>query len=316
MTPGAPFGAAPPGSLSRASLRGCAAALFVALLAGSGPARSSESDNMIFGLFKAKHASSVDPALGARLVRESAFPRTVATPPQPAWPPLRHVGVSAAPPGGIITAARGDQPPAEAFVAPASGSRPPVAVVSTYEPARRASIWELDAQGMHFAKPRTAVFDRGQSAWLMYSASSVLALPADQLLIQLGFHKPRAGSGLYVYDLAADRMRPLGDIEPDWAQGVPFRHVDTLVAAPDVLLVVYRTESERLGPQRYVNHHEHVLLFSPRHRDGLEVLTLGLDDGAIRDWGMVGRTLWLNTVDDRQAASGRFVWSLDLGRVL
>jgi hypothetical protein len=271
---------------------------------------------MVFGLFKKKFATTVSQEVGATLKRETAFPRSFAPVPAPAWPALRNVSVGAAPPGGRLATTRAEHPPAEAFVVDAPG-QPSLAVVNTYEDDRRSQIWELDAHDpTRFAKQRTVQFDAEQSKWLMYTSESVLVLPASRMLIQLRYHKPRTVDGLYVYDAAANRMRSLGEVEPDWAQGLPFRYVDGLQLKPDTLLVVYHTGKERLGPQRYVNHFDHLVLFSPRHRDGLEIVTLGLDDGNVRHWGMEGGRLWLQTSDDRGDASQPFVWSLDLARVL
>ncbi len=301
---------------SRALLHCAATALLVALLAGCEPARSSESDPpMIFGLFKGKQASVVNPAVGASLVREAAFPHPGA-PPQPAWAALRNVSVDGPPPAGVLAPDRAEHPPAEAFILPAAGARPPLAVVNTYDDKRRCTIWELDARGTRFAKERPVQFDPKQPAWIMYSAATVLPVSADQLLIHLRAHRPQVADMLFVYDAAADRVRALGDIEPDWSQGVPFKFIESLPVSPDTLLVLFHTGKERLGPQRYVNHQDHVVLFSPRHREGLEILTLALDDGAVRQWGMTGAKLWLATSDDRGSAPKTFTWSLDLQRVL
>jgi hypothetical protein len=294
------------------------AALFAGILAGCQPAQSNDggNDKMVFGMFKKKFATTVSPDVGATLQRETAFPRAFAAAPAPAWPPLRNVSVDGPPPGGQLAKARAEHPPAEAFVVDVPG-QPSLAVVNTYEDDRRSQIWELDAHDpTRFARQRPVQFDAEQSKWIMYTSESVLALPAGQLLIQLRYHKPRTVDGLYVYDAAANRMRSLGEVEPDWAQGVPFRYVDSLQLKPDTLLVVYHTDKERLGPQRFVNHFDHLVLFSPRHRDGLEIVTLGLDDGNVRHWGLEGSRLWLQAADDRGAAPRQFVWSLDLARVL
>ena len=273
---------------------------------------------MILGLFKKKYATQVSPQVGATLVREQAFPAKLPAAPVSTLPPVRNVSASGAPPGGTLARERAEHPPAEAFVVDARAGQPGIAIVNTYgDTDRKATIWQLDARDpTRFGTPRKAPFDAEQSRWIMYSAGPVIALPADQLLIHLRYHKPRTADGLFVYDIAADRMRNLGEVQADWARGLPFQFVDSLQASPDAVLVRYQTENERLGPQRYVNHFEHLVLFSPRHRDGLEIATLGIDDGNVRRWGMAGGKLWLQTSDDRGDAPRGFVWSLDLGRVL
>lgn len=310
---------APRIALRRPRLLDClGAALVAGLLAGCQPARSNDggNDNMVFGLFKKKFATTVSPDVGAPLKRETAFPRSFAASPAPAWPPLRNVSVDGPPPAGRLAQVRAEHPPAEAFVVETPG-QPPLAVVNTYGDDRRSQLWELDPRDpTRFASQRHVQFDAEQSKWIMYTSETVLALPAGRVLIQLRYHKPRTVDGLYLYDAAANRMRSLGEVEPDWSQGVPFRYVDSLQLKPDTLLVVHHTDKERLGPQRYVNHFDHLVLYSPRHPDGLEIVKLGLDDGNVRRWGLEGSRLWLQTADDRGAAPVQHVWSLDLSRVL
>jgi hypothetical protein len=290
---------------------------------------------MIFGLFRRRHRTSVHAAVGAPLVRESAWPRAFAPLVEPDWPPVRKLGVDAPPPAGVIGTHAGGEPPADAFLLPAAAGRPPLAFVNTYDTPRRCTLWELDAQATRFVRERPLAFDATQAAWLMFSAASVLALPDGQVLIHLSTRQPRIANLLFVHDGEGGAPRLLSGIEPDASRGPPFAYVETLQVAPQAVLVLYRTGNERIGPQRYVNHHDHVLLFSPRHRDGLEILTLGLDDGAIRAWGMAGGTLWLEASDDRGGGGGggggtlghgpparggapppRFLWSLDLQRLL
>jgi hypothetical protein len=146
----------------------------------------------------------------------------------------------------------------------------------------------------------------------MWSSEGVLALPAGRLLFHLKYRDPRPRDAVFLYDTAIDRARRLSEVDPDWSRGLPFQYLDSLQVRPDVVFARYSSEKERIGPQSYVNHFEHLLLFSPRHPDGLEIVTLGLDDGHVRRWGMVGNRLWLETADDRADQAGRFIWSLDL----
>jgi len=187
-------------------------------------------------------------------------------------------------------------------------------LVNTYGDKRSAGFWEID--GKRFGKARTATFDPSQPKWLMWASEGVLALPVGRILFHLNYHAPRARDASFLYDVAADRVRRLGDVEPDWPRGLPPQYVDSLQVRPDVTLVRYGAERARIGTQHYVNHFEHVLLFSPRHPDGVEIAKLGLDDGHVRRWGMVGNRLWLETADDRAGQAGRFIWSLDLTPVL
>ena len=317
-----PVGKWPPG-LSRcahALLRSLAAATLATAVAGCDRAHSIESgnDKMVLGLFKGKTASTVDAAVGAPLVRRAALPTAFTTPPTPAYPQIRDLGGDALPPEGRLAPNPSDSQPIRAYVAPASAGHPGVAIVNIYEPQRQTQLWQMAPHDdTHFDARRAAQFAPDQARWVAFDAESVMTLPAGQVLIHLTYDKPVPTDGLFVYDVAADRLRLLAEgVSPDWSQGLPFRFIDALQVTPDAVLVLFHSDKERLGPQRYVNRVDHLVLFSSAHRDGVPVLTLGIEDGNVRQWGLVGRTLWLTTSDDRPAKPRDAVWSLDLGKVL
>ena len=305
---------------ARAFLHTIAAATLATAMAGCGKAHSSESgnDNMIFGLFKGKKVSVVDPSLGAALVRREAFPASLVTPPAAAYPLIRDLGADAPPPKGKLAPNPTDDQPIRAYVAPAAASLPGVAVVNFYDPKRETQFWEMNPQdGNRFGRRRAATFAPDQAKWLAYDAETVMTLPAGQILIHLSSERPIPSDSLFVYDIASDRVRSLSEpVTPDWAGGLPFKFVDTLQLTSEAVLVLFHSDKERLGPQRYVNHFDHLVLFSNTHREGVPVLTLSLEDGNVRRWGMVGKTLWLKTSDDRAAKPREAVWSLDLAKVL
>lgn len=307
--------AMPTRSFTRRVADGCGALLMAVALGGCGPAASNESGNssMFFGLFKSKYGTTVRPELGGALKRESTFP-AVQQPPAPAYPVVRNVSADAPPPSGMLANERRDRPPAEAFIVDGTAGRPAVALVNTYVDWQSAGFWEID--GKHFGKARPVAFDAAQKKWTMWSSEAVVALPAERILFHLKYHDPRPIDALFLYDAATNNVRQFGKVVPDWSRGLPYQFIDSLQLRPDVALVRYSSEKERLGPQQYVNHYEHLLLFSPRHPDGLEIAKLGIDDGHVRRWGVVGNRLWLETADDRAGQAGRFIWSLDLTPVL
>jgi hypothetical protein len=296
-----------------------AAATLVTAVAGCGQAHSNESgkDTMVFGLFKGKAASTVDTSVGASLVRHTALPATFSTPPTPAYPQIRDLGGDALPPAGKLTPNPSDSQPIRAYVAPGSAGQPGVAIVNIYDPKRQTQLWQMASHDdTHFGARRAAQFSPDQGKWVAFDAETVMTLPAGQVLIHLTYDRPIPTDGLFVYDIAADHLRLLAEgVTPDWAQGLPFKFIDSLQAAPEAVLVLFHSDKERLGPQRYVNRVDHLVLFSSAHRNGVTVLTLGLDDGNVRQWGLVGKTLWLRTSDDRSAKPREAVWSLDLAKL-
>jgi len=303
--------------LAHALLQSVAAATLMTLVAGCDQAHSNESgnDKMILGLFK---GSTVDAAVGAPLVRQAALPASFTTPPAPAYAPIRDLGGDALPPAGPLTPNPSESQPIRAYVAPAAAGHPGVAIVNLYDPKRETQLWRTAPHDdTRFGARLAAQFAPDQAKWVAFDAESAMTLPAGQVLIHLTYDKPVPTDGLFVYDIAADRLRLLAEgVTPDWSRGLPFKFVDALQVAPDAVLVLYHSDKQRLGPQRYVNRLDHVVLFSGAHREGVPVLTLGVEDGNVRQWGLVGRTLWLTTSDDRGAKPRAAVWSLDLAKLL
>lgn len=294
------------------STPGATAALLAALLAFATPAFSHDAGtpSMFFGLFTKRYPSSVNPQLGAALKRETAMPADLPAPTAPAQLPWRRVDGS--PPGGAVSRTLSTDPTENR-----AAVRDGIAVVNRTGDEHRATLWQVDAgDPARFLRPLNSAFEPDMSRWVTSHAPRVLPLPAGRLLVQLSYHRPQATEGLYLYDPATDRLTSLGRIEPGWGEGTPFSYVKHLALSPDAVLVIHHTDQERLAAERYVTHHDHLVLYSTRYPDGLPIATVGIDDGKVVGWGLAGRTLWLRTADFRVRPAREFVWSLDLARVL
>ena len=93
--------------------------------------------------------------------------------------------------------------------------------------------------------------------------------------------------------------------------------VHNAIATYTCVMVLWHSGQLRVRAEVYVRERDHLLLFSSGHPQGLEVLSLGLDDGNVERWAMVGHTLWIETVDARNIEKPvSFVWSLDLTKAL
>ena len=294
---------------------GCALAATLAIGCGQANSTSPSKDDGMFGLFKSKSPSVVDPSVGAALVREATYPRGDAKPVAAAQASLRQVALTAAPAQGRISATPIEQPAAEAWLA-ASGAGT-AALVNVYQPKRRVELWQVDphdATGL--VGQRALALDPKQDKWLFHSAGEPLAVGGNKVVFDLNYFDPSPHDLLCILDLATGTTKTFGPIEPDWPAGLPLHFIDSLQLTPQAVLVAYRTDKVRLAPERYVNRFDHLLLFSPRHPDGLEVARIGIDDGNVRDWRFAAGKLWLQTSDDRGDAPKAFNWSLDLSRVL
>lgn len=190
-------------------------------------------------------------------------------------------------------------------------------LVNVYEPERRCELWKIDGEDTtRLSHQQSLRFEADQSRWIMYGAGDAIALPGERLLVQLRYFNPSPTDRAYVIDMQSGSVRSLGAIQPDWPAGLPFHYLDSLQLKSDTLLTIYRTDQIRMRAEHYVNRYDHLLLFSPRHPDGLEVARIGIDDGNVRAWRFVGQKLWLQTSDERGSPPKKYNWSLDLSRIL
>ena len=273
----------------------------------------------MFGWFKSKPAalapSVVAPEVGAPLKAESVFPAAPPPLPPASYNVCTPVGVAGRPPQARFLASAIDGESSTGFRVAAAVGSPPLALVNVMGETPTVEIWQLesDAHPLFVKKIETQI-DPAQPGWKGFVAMDGACLPGRQMVLGIGYNDPAAREALYLYDIAANRFRSLGRIEPDSSQGLPYRYFETWPAARDAALVLYRTEGLRLKAEVYVTRFNHLLLVSPRFPQGLGLLKLSLDDGNVLRWAMVGKTLWLQTLDRRNGAA--FVWSLDVSKVL
>lgn len=271
----------------------------------------------MFGLFgggkSAETASVIAPQLAALMQKQSKMPQ-----------------ISPASQGGDaecrIAQLRGHAPTGEwvpeaipeqtqpVYVVPAAAGQPALAILADAE--FHLQVWELSSDKQaRFVKRRPVKLEAAQEAWGMYFPLAVACLPGRQAAVAVGYTAPMMKRALYLYAADSNQFRRIDSIESDMSGPPPFSSFETLAISSNAKLVNYRTGVIRLGAENYVYRYNHILLFSPSHPQGLELIKLGLDDGNLREWAMQGKTLWLRTQDKRKQPQD-FVWSLDLQRVL
>jgi hypothetical protein len=272
----------------------------------------------MFGLVKRKPAplpSSVAPELRAQLKPETSFPHL---PRRSSEAGCSEVHVEGQPPAAAFVAAHFSDATQSAFRIASSAGLPPLCIVNVRGERQRPQFWELasDADPV-FVRQIPVCLEAPGEQWVCGRAFDVVVLPGGLLGLGVGYSTGRPFQQVAVYDRRSGQLRKLADALSFSVAGSSNEMLKALDAGADGVLLLYHTDELRLRAESYARQHDHIVLFSPRHPRGLEVLKLGLDDGNIIDWNLVDETLWMHTQDQRspQQRIERF-WSLNLASVL
>lgn len=276
----------------------------------------------MFGLFKKKAEalpSTVAPELHAQLKRETTFPHQRV--------PTDNTGCTTArvdgtpPAAHFVDANFNERQTRDAFRVPSRDGLPPLAIVNGGEVAR-PRFWELasDAADAAFVREIPVQLDPAEKSWIYASAVNVGCLPRPLLALGLTYASPSTGrpaQAIMVYDRKTHQARKISDAVYDGLSDSHNNLLATLAAGSESSLLLFCTDELRLRAEVYARKHDHIMVFSPKHPQGIEVLTLGLDDGNVTDWRIVDKTLWLHTLDRRNDKQPEgMIWSLDLSSVL
>jgi hypothetical protein len=294
------------------------AALLCIVLAACSKEQVDQKGGRMFGLFNGKKSvksqTTVAAEVGAVLQSHTAVPAQLPAPIVPAYPVCKLAYLRGLPPEGQWVPDEVLGETRRVYIIPAIAGQPPLAL--TDDDKEHLQVWELsNDQAARFVKQRPVNLDAAQASWGSYYLVAAAMLPGNQVALSVGYHAPYPKEALYVYSPAINQYRRIERIESDMSSGPPFTSFETIAAAPEAMLVLYHTGLIRIAAENYAYEKDHVLLFSPRHPLGLEILKFGIDDGNVRAWGMQGKSLWLQTQDRRKKPIDLY-WSLDLTKVL
>lgn len=272
----------------------------------------------MFGLFKGKAESlpsTVSPELHALLKRETAFPQTPASTDNTRCMEAR---VDGSPPAARFVPPDFTGSTHAAFRLAGRTGLAPLGIVNIGGEVRRPQFWELASDtDPSFVREIPVQLDPAENSWITASAVDAGCLPGPLVALGLAYSTGRPFQSVVVYDRQTRQTRKISDAVYDGLSGSPDNLLATLDAGPDRTLLLYHTDELRLRAEVYARKYDHILVFSPRHPQGIEVIKLGLDDGNVVDWVMVGKTLWLHTYDRRNDKQpDGMIWSLDLSAVL
>ncbi len=295
--------------------------LLSVVLAACNDASGDQKGGGMFGFLKGSKetaaASRVAHEVGTALAPQTAFPATTLHAPALAFGDCQEAAVRGQPPAASLTPTFVPGESVLGFRVGAQGGVPALVFFDVPGRQPRFELWELGAGAQPaFVKARPVQLGEAQARWAGFNLAAAACLPGGRIALAVHYADPTPKDALYVYDSAAQQYRALGRIEPD-ASRLPLRYFDVLAVTAEAALLRYGSDGVRIAAEVYARGREHLVLYSPRHPQGLEVLDLALADGNVRRWGMVGQTLWLQTEDLRaRGKGGTFVWSLDLARAL
>jgi len=272
----------------------------------------------MFGLFNSKKSvkpvTTVATEVGAALQSHTAVPAQLSPPVAPAYPACKLAHLRGLPPDGQWVSDEVLGETRRVYILPGVAGQPLLAMVA--DANMHLQVWELSNDKIaRFVKLRPVQLDAAQGAWELYCPVAVACLPGNQVALSVAYHATYKKEALYIYTPATNQFRRIEVIEPDMSSGPPFTSFETLAATPEAMLILYHTGLIRLSAENYAYQDDHVVLFSQRLPQGLEILKLSIENGNVRAWAMQGKSLWLET-QDRRKKTVDFSWSLDLGKVL
>ncbi len=261
-----------------------------------------------------RFATVIPPEVGFALQRGRDFPSgTPAVPPGPGR--CSRTALEGTLPAARFTSSVIPGQSASAFRIDGVPGQPPLVIANTLVAPKRFEIWEMDPAATRFIRRREIVMPAEAGDWIARRIADAACLPAGRLflaVVYVGARDERVGLRYDTASNALVRLGPLAHRVGDFDA-----YLDTRPAGRDAVVLRYDSDPVRLAPERDANGRSHFLLFSPRHPDGLEVLTWGLDDGAVGRWNVVDGTLWLELVNPRATGAPVVdVRSLELSKLL
>jgi hypothetical protein len=283
-------------------------------------AQSNQKGSRMFGFLVGNKAavSMVAPEVGGTLQPQSTLPQQLSPPAKPSFPQCQLTLIRGNPPDVRWVA---DEVPGETrhvFRLPSTGATPSLAILSSRDARqqKQVQVWELSAEKpARFVRQRQIVLGPEQSPSAYSFPEAVVCLPGQQAALAVGFENPSPRNALFIYDTANNRFRHVDLIEPEYSNAPPLTFFESMSPTPKTLLLLYHTKAIRVAADNYAYENDHILLFSRYFPQGLEIVRLAIADGNVHSWGMLGKTLWLQTADKRKK-SQEFIWTLDLSRVL
>jgi hypothetical protein len=266
-----------------------------------------------FGKSSKSNASSVkiDHHVGSELKLETGLPQAKSHPNAAIQcQPMRYTGI---PPHASFEQDNTVEIPEKAFIVTGLPDNKGVALINNPE-LFRFDVWSLKSAKLDKIL-QTGKIHPDQDSWLSFQVLDVACLPNNKILLAIGYQNPRPGYALLVFDPLKADFTFLGAIEPNAQDREKYFEYKPVSATAG--LALFYTDMKRESAEIYHNYENHFLLFNPEFSNGLEVLTLGIDVGNVKNWLVVDNTLYMEAFDSRgKQEPRRSFWSLDLAKLI
>ncbi len=275
----------------------------------------------MFGLFKRKMPrlpSTVAPRVRATLNERGAMPRSEGQAQDTLCSTARVDGM---PPSGRFVPSEFDGVTHSALRVRSAPGLPALGIVNVGAGIGRPLFWELASNAdPAFVREMPVMVDPSKGKWITGRAIQAAVLPGNLLAVGLAYFSGDSYQTVMLLDRVTHEARNLGDVTYGGAAsdtvGGSSSLIDTRFAGVDRTLLMFHTGEMWLRDAHYAREYDHIVVFSPTHPQGLEVLELGIDDGNVAEWRVKDKVLWLTTLDPRLEKPKKRFWSLDLSRVL
>ncbi len=272
----------------------------------------------VFSLFKKKKPAPptvIAPAVSADLKKEDAFPTVDKS--LPAKIRCEKMRVEGKPPNVRFYADEISGSSYKAFVVRGLPDGHTIGLINDTDKFR-FDFWQLDPESLAPVQIiKTGALDPRKDEWTGFCLIKAASLRNGQLLIAVKYWSPSPRAAIYLFDTAGMYLKWSAQVE-NRTYGDLIHYFEYNILPDDTALVMYYTDQHRTAAEFYHNYLNHIMLFSPDYPNGLEVLRLSIDVGNIHEWGMVGKTMYLHTIDTRDYPKPTRVgnWSIDLSRLL
>ena len=182
-------------------------------------------------------------------------------------------------------------------------------------------LWTVETNKNYILKNRLTIEEfhpaPNPKTFFAIQVMAIGCLPNRQLLVAIDYSNPAAEFALYRFDIDRLSFAIIYDSVSHNRQNKYFEqmHLDS-----ENTLAIYYSGRTRQASELYFNYYNHILLFTPAHPEGIEILKLGIDIGNVKEWFVIDKKLFLKTSDgrdyirDKQARIG--YWSLNLSQLL